>query len=83
MKAIKYFLRFKKHGTAIWISHLDMVRTFQRIFMRAGLSIVFSGGVASNSMLRDVIKPLKPIFSQPEFSTDNAMGVAVLAHREA
>ncbi|MBR4990828.1 MAG: DNA-binding protein [Oscillospiraceae bacterium] len=48
-----------------------------------GLSIVFSGGVASNSMLREVIKPLKPIFSQPEFSTDNAMGVAVLAHREA
>ena len=46
-----------------------------------GLRIVFSGGVASNSMLRDVIKPLKPIFSQPQFSTDNAMGVAVLAMR--
>ena len=46
-----------------------------------GLRIVFSGGVASNSMLREVIKPLKPIFSQPQFSTDNAMGVAVLAHR--
>ena len=48
-----------------------------------GLRIVFSGGVASNSMLREVIKPLNPIFSQPEFSTDNAMGVAVLAHRAA
>ncbi len=46
-----------------------------------GLRIVFSGGVASNSMLRDVIAPLDPIFSKPEFSTDNAMGVAVLAHR--
>lgn len=46
-----------------------------------GLSIVFSGGVASNSMLRDVMKPLNPVFSQPQFSTDNAMGVAVLAHR--
>ena len=46
-----------------------------------GLQIVFSGGVASNSMLREVVKPLNPIFSQPEFSTDNAMGVAVLAHR--
>ena len=46
-----------------------------------GLQIVFSGGVASNSMLREVIKPLNPIFSQPQFSTDNAMGVAVLAHR--
>ena len=46
-----------------------------------GLRIVFSGGVASNSMLRQVIKPLKPIFSEPQYSTDNAMGVAVLAHR--
>ena len=46
-----------------------------------GLQIVFSGGVASNSMLRDVIAPLNPIFSQPQYSTDNAMGVAVLAHR--
>ena len=46
-----------------------------------GLRIVFSGGVASNSMLRDVIAPLKPIFSEPQYSTDNAMGVAVLASR--
>ena len=46
-----------------------------------GLPIVFSGGVASNSMLREVIAPLNPIFSKPEFSTDNAMGVAVLAYR--
>ena len=46
-----------------------------------GLPVVFSGGVASNSMLREVIAPLAPIFSQPQFSTDNAMGVAVLTHR--
>ena len=47
----------------------------------AGLRVVFSGGVASNSMLRQVIAPLNPIFSEPQYSTDNAMGVAVLAHR--
>ena len=46
-----------------------------------GLRVVFSGGVASNSMLREKIAPLNPIFSQPQFSTDNAMGVAVLTHR--
>lgn len=46
-----------------------------------GLRVVFSGGVASNSMLRQKIEPLNPVFSQPQFSTDNAMGVAVLAHR--
>ncbi len=43
--------------------------------------VVFSGGVASNSMLRKYIADLNPIFCQPQFSTDNAMGVAVLSYR--
>ena len=47
-----------------------------------GLPIVFSGGVASNQMLRQKIAPLNPIFAKPEFSTDNAMGVAVIAYRQ-
>ena len=46
-----------------------------------GYAIVFSGGVASNSMLRNTLAPLSPIFSEPQYATDNAMGVAVLAHR--
>ena len=46
-----------------------------------GLEVVFSGGVASNSMLRQVMEPLGAVFSQPQFSTDNALGVAVLAAR--
>ena len=46
-----------------------------------GYRVVFSGGVASNSMLRKVLAPLDPIFCSPEYSTDNAMGVAVLAKR--
>ena len=46
-----------------------------------GLPVVFSGGVASNTILRKVLSTIDPIFSKPEFSTDNAMGVAVLAHR--
>ena len=55
--------------------------TEQALKAYPGMRVVFSGGVASNSMLREVIAPLDPIFSQPQFSTDNAMGVAVLAHR--
>ena len=47
-----------------------------------GLPVVFSGGVASNAMLREKIAPLDPVFAKPEFSTDNAMGVAVLAYRQ-
>ena len=46
-----------------------------------GLSVLFSGGVASNTMLRACMAPLEPIFAQPQYSTDNAMGVAVLAKR--
>jgi len=45
------------------------------------MPVVFSGGVASNSMLREVMMPSGAIFAEPEFSTDNAMGVAVLTHR--
>lgn len=45
-----------------------------------GLPVVFSGGVASNSMLRQKMTSLDPIFAQPQYSTDNALGVAVLAY---
>lgn len=46
-----------------------------------GLSVVFSGGVASNTMLREMTKGFDPVFAKPEYSTDNAMGIAILAHR--
>lgn len=46
-----------------------------------GLPVLLSGGVASNSLLRTTLKPLNPIFAQPQYSTDNAMGVAILTHR--
>lgn len=46
-----------------------------------GLAVVFSGGVASNSLLRKLTADLKPIYAEPQFSTDNAMGVAILAKR--
>lgn len=44
-----------------------------------GLPVVFSGGVASNSMLREACAVFKPVFAKPSLSTDNAMGIAVLA----
>ena len=46
-----------------------------------GLDVVFSGGVASNSLLRQELQDLNPVFCEPKYSTDNAMGVAVLTHR--
>ncbi len=57
--------------------------TEQALVQYPGLEVVFAGGVASNTMLRTVMQPLHPVFAQPKYSTDNAMGVAVLAHRIA
>ena len=45
---------------------------------REELPVVFSGGVASNSMLRRMTP--EGVFGEPKFSTDNAMGIAVLTH---
>lgn len=44
-----------------------------------GLPVLCSGGVASNSLLRQRLTGA--IFAQPAYSTDNAMGTAVLALR--
>lgn len=44
------------------------------------LPVVFSGGVASNSMLRAAMEPLGGIFGPPKYSTDNALGIAVLTY---
>lgn len=56
--------------------------TAQAMKAYPGLRVVFSGGVASNSLLRERLARFDPIFAQPQYSTDNAMGVAVLAMRE-
>ena len=44
-----------------------------------GLPVLCSGGVASNALLRSVMD--YAVFAEPRYSTDNAMGVAVLTLR--
>ena len=45
------------------------------------LPIVFSGGVSSNSMLREIItEKYNAFFAAPEFSCDNAAGTAIYAY---
>lgn len=47
-----------------------------------GLPVLCSGGVASNRMLRDQLTEFcGGIFAEPRYSTDNAMGTAILAWR--
>lgn len=37
-------LLFEKRGNAVWISHLDLMRLFQRAFKRAGLPLTHTHG---------------------------------------
>lgn len=41
---IELRLRFEKKEKAIYLSHLDLMRTMQRVFKRAGLAIKYSEG---------------------------------------
>ena len=63
------------------VSHAVFTATENALKAYPGLQVVFSGGVASNSLLRQITVPLSPIFCEPQYSTDNALGVAVLTHR--
>jgi N6-L-threonylcarbamoyladenine synthase len=47
-----------------------------------GLPVLCAGGVASNRLLREMMKKsYGTLFAEPAYSTDNAMGVAILAFR--
>ena len=61
-----------------------VARTIRRVTDRAleqypGLPVLCSGGVASNSLLRETLSDA--VFAPPVCSADNALGVAVLTHR--
>ena len=43
--------------------------------------VVFAGGVASNSLLREKCANLPAVFCPAQFATDNAMGTAILTWR--
>ena len=40
----KLRLTFVKEGRAVYLSHLDLLRTFQRVFLRQGLVLRHSQG---------------------------------------
>ena len=47
--------------------------------LHPGLPVLCSGGVASNGLLRE--RMTDAVFAPPQYSTDNALGVAILAGR--
>lgn len=62
------------------IASIDMM--LDKIIAEYGnMPVVFSGGVSSNSMLQNIIKEkYGALFASPEFSCDNAAGVAIYAY---
>lgn len=53
----KLRLRFSKKGRAVYISHLDLMRTMQRAFMRAGYSLRCSEGFNPHPVI-SILLPL-------------------------
>ena len=53
----KLRLRFEKTGRAVYISHLDLMRTMQRAFQRAGYSLKYSEGFNPHPQL-SILLPL-------------------------
>ena len=43
------------------------------------LPVLFAGGVSSNLLLREIVPG---IYSEPRYSSDNAVGIAILAYRQ-
>lgn len=53
----KFRLRFAKTGKAVYISHLDLMRTMQRIFLRAGYPLKYSEGFNPHAQI-SILLPL-------------------------
>ncbi|MCI5753452.1 MAG: TIGR03936 family radical SAM-associated protein [Clostridiales bacterium] len=47
----KLRIRFEKTGRAVYVSHLDLMRTMQRAFLRAGFPLAYSEGFNPHAIL--------------------------------
>ena len=53
----KLRLKFRKTGRAVYISHLDLIRTMQRVFTRAGVQLKYSEGFNPHARI-SILLPL-------------------------
>lgn len=62
------------------LSVIHAVAAVTREALRAypGFSVVFSGGVSGNTLLRTRCREFDAAFAEPRFSSDNAFGIALL-----
>src|SRR5699024_3544853 len=79
--------RGEESAEIAWFAQETVCRVVQACTKAAmeeypGLPVLCSGGVASNGRLKELLRQnCGALFAQPQFSTDNAMGTAVLTWR--
>lgn len=64
---------------SIYAALAAMTRCVQEAY--PGRPLLYAGGVLSNGIIRERMAPFGGVFGLPEFSRDNAAGVAVLARQ--
>lgn len=64
MPNLDFYARYKKQGNAKYISHLDMVRVFNRVFRRGGIPVAYSEGFNPHPKISFAL-PL-PVFYESE-----------------
>ena len=86
-KVRKMVQRGEEPAEIAWFAQETVCRVVQACTKAAmeeyhGLPVLCSGGVASNGRLKELLRQnCGALFAQPQFSTDNAMGTAILTWR--
>ena len=82
----KLRIRFEKTGRAVYVSHLDLMRTMQRAFLRAGFPLAYSEGFNPHAILSMAL-PLsvgtESVCELMDFRLREPADPAVLPEREA
>jgi len=83
-KMKQMFERGEAHEDIAYFALASVISGVERVTKAAvkeygNMPVLYSGGVASNSLLRELMPG--GIFAKPQFSTDNAMGTAILTYR--
>lgn len=76
----------KEYIAAVCLKYIEetVSKMTERLLQKHGmLPVVYAGGVMSNSIIRNNLsRRFKCFFAPPEYSSDNAAGVAVLAYEK-
>lgn len=80
----KLRLRFEKTGRAIYISHLDLMRTMQRVFLRSGVRLKYSEGFNPHPQI-SILLPLSvgcsSVCELMDFRLDEEADLSLLPER--